>query len=133
MQQSILPHQSRTLQFSLLLIGLVAVFTSSHQCHAQDAPADYFTTRTAAKKIITPDADEVFHFVIYGDRTGGEPAGLAFLRQAVADTNLIDPDLVMTVGDLIQGYNKKPEWIEQMEEYKTIMAKLKMELVSGRR
>ena len=27
--------------------------------------------------------------------------GLKILRQAVADTNLLDPDLVMTVGDLV--------------------------------
>ena len=127
MHQTITLSQPHAFPLHLLLIGLIAVFTARHSCHAQDTPADSFTTRPAAKKIIAPDADEVFHFVIYGDRTGGEPAGLAFLRQAVADTNLIDPDLVMTVGDLIQGYNKKPQWIEQMKEYRSIMKELNME------
>ena len=126
-------HRTNTLQtaytfiFQLLLMGLIASLATSHSCRAQDTQADSFTTRPAAKKLIAPDADEVFHFVIYGDRTGGVPAGLAFLRQAVVDTNLIDPDLVMTVGDLIEGYSKKPEWIEQMKEYHTIMAKLNMD------
>ena len=48
------------------------------------------------------------------------------LEQAVVDTNLLDPDLVMTVGDLIQGYNDTPEWLQQMSEYKDIMNRLKM-------
>ncbi|MEL7265484.1 MAG: LamG-like jellyroll fold domain-containing protein, partial [Planctomycetota bacterium] len=67
-----------------------------------------------------------FQFIIYGDRTGGVPAGLKVLRQAVNDTNLLDPDLVMTVGDLIQGYNATPEWMPQMREYKKIMNQLNM-------
>ena len=85
------------------------------------------TTRTPIKTLLkTPTAKDSFHFVIFGDRTGGVPAGLKVLRQAITDTNLIDPDLVMTVGDLIQGYNKSPEWIEQMSQYKSIMQTLNM-------
>ena len=84
------------------------------------------TTRVDAKAIIGPDPDEVFHFVIYGDRTGGVPAGLKILQQAVIDTNLLDPDLVMTVGDLIQGYSTEEKWLPEMEEYKAIMQKLNM-------
>jgi hypothetical protein len=64
--------------------------------------------------------------MIYGDRTGGVPAGLKYLEQAVVDTNLLDPDLVMTVGDLVQGYNRTPEWLEQAEEFRDIMDGLDM-------
>jgi hypothetical protein len=85
-----------------------------------------FTTRVDPIALALPASDAVFQFVIFGDRTGGEPAGLKFLRQAVHDTNLLDPDLVMTVGDLIQGYNRPNEWIRQMNEYREIMAGLKM-------
>lgn len=84
------------------------------------------TTRDAARLLPPPKEDGVFHFVVYGDRTGGSPAGLKVLEQAVRDTNLLDPDLVMTVGDLIQGYNEKPEWMQQMKEYKGIMSHLNM-------
>ena len=84
------------------------------------------TTRVDAKAVVVPEADDVFHFVIYGDRTGGEPAGLKILEQAVVDTNLLDPDLVMTVGDLIQGYNTTEDWVPEAEEYKSIMDKLNM-------
>ncbi|RYG67087.1 hypothetical protein EON77_16805, partial [bacterium] len=40
------------------------------------------------------------------------------------DTNLFEPDLVMTVGDLVQGYNERPEWERQAREYKAIMDRL---------
>ena len=68
----------------------------------------------------------MFQFVVYGDRTGGRPEGVDVLRQAVKDTNLLDPDLVMTVGDLVQGYNQTPEWLEQAEEFKSVMDGLNM-------
>lgn len=84
------------------------------------------TTRLEAKAILMPHSDDVFHFVIYGDRTGGVPAGLKILEQAVVDTNLLDPDFVMTVGDLIQGYNTTEDWLREMEEYKAIMKRLNM-------
>jgi len=88
---------------------------------------EVMTTRPDAMVLPPPpEGDDVFHFVIYGDRTGGVPAGLKVLEQAVEDTNLLDPDLVMTVGDLIQGYNQTDEWLVQMQEYKDIADKLKM-------
>jgi hypothetical protein len=42
----------------------------------------------------------------------------------VHDVNLFEPDLVMTVGDLVQGYNATAEWLVQMEEFKGIMNEL---------
>ena len=86
-----------------------------------------FTTRENPSTLPLPKEDDVFQFVIYGDRTGGEPSGLKFLRQAVDDTNLLDPDFVMTVGDLIQGYNRPTPWLKQMQEYRDIMGGLKMD------
>lgn len=85
------------------------------------------TTRDTPVVLPPPKTgDDVFHFVVYGDRTGGVPEGLKVLEQAVKDTNLLDPDLVMTVGDLIQGYNESPEWLQEMREYKAIADKLNM-------
>ncbi|QEG02493.1 cyclic 3',5'-adenosine monophosphate phosphodiesterase [Stieleria maiorica] len=94
--------------------------------HNHDTPARVLTTRSTAKVIAPTVAEDGFQFIVYGDRTGGVPAGLKVLEQAVADTNLLDPDLVMTVGDLIQGYNETPEWLAQADEYKAIMNRLKM-------
>lgn len=87
-----------------------------------------FTTRPNARQDLVPLPKEegVFHFVVYGDRTGGTPEGIHILEQAVRDTNLLDPDLVMTVGDLVQGYNSTPEWTMEMRQYREVMSKLDM-------
>jgi len=89
-------------------------------------PTTVRTDRPAAAPLALPKEDGVFHFAIYGDRTAGPESGLDILAKAVEDTNLIDPDLVMTVGDLVQGYNETPLWLEQMRAYKATMAGLNM-------
>ena len=83
-------------------------------------------TDRAAVRPTLPEEDDAFSFVVFGDRTGGPDAGIAVLEQAVRDTNLLDPDFVMTVGDLIQGYNARPAWLVQMNQYKATMAELNM-------
>src|SRR6476619_62066 len=86
----------------------------------------FHTTRPSPKLLPLPKEEGVFSFVIFGDRTTGVPEGLKTLAQAVVDVNLLAPDLVMTVGDLVQGYNDSKEWVEQAKAYKAVMAKLAM-------
>ena len=71
-----------------------------------------------------PLEDETFTFVVFGDRTGGPDEGIKVLEQAVEETNLFEPDLVMTVGDLIQGYNTVDPWMSQMRRYRGVMDRL---------
>ncbi|HXG47769.1 MAG TPA: metallophosphoesterase, partial [Methylomirabilota bacterium] len=84
------------------------------------------TSRTSPKLLPLPKGEDVFHFVVFGDRTGGPAEGIKVLAQAVEDANLLDPDLVMTVGDLVNGYNQTAEWLKQMEEFRATMDRLKM-------
>lgn len=121
----------RLLAFALLL-AVCTPATFAHEGHGDhdhsaDQPTGFFTTRGDSRTLPPAKEEDVFHFVVYGDRTGGVPEGLKVLEQAVVDTNLLDPDLVMTVGDLIQGYNETDEWMEEMVEYKTIMDRLSMQ------
>ena len=85
----------------------------------------FMTSRTAAQ-LDLPVEEEAFMFAIFGDRTGGPAEGIAVLADAVEDVNLLEPDFVMTVGDLVDGYNEKPQWMAQMEEFKTTMNGLLM-------
>jgi hypothetical protein len=93
--------------------------------HAAEGPHIH-TSRASSKILPLPKGDDVFHFVVFGDRTGGPAEGIKVLAQAVEDANLLDPDLVMTVGDLVNGYNQTSEWMKQMQEFQTTMGKLKM-------
>ncbi|MFG0326828.1 MAG: metallophosphoesterase, partial [Phycisphaerales bacterium JB037] len=83
-------------------------------------PSRFFTDRQGAPLELPVD-DDAFLFAVFGDRTGGPAEGIEVLKQTVADVNLIEPDLVMTVGDLINGYNQTDEWMLQMQEYKGVM------------
>lgn len=84
------------------------------------------TSRPDARKLPLPKGDDVFHFIIFGDRTGGPVTGLEVLRQAVTDTNLLDPDLVMTVGDLLPGYIGADGWEDDAVAFRSIMDGLRM-------
>jgi hypothetical protein len=87
-------------------------------------PARFTTNRVSPIQLPLPGEEDAFFFVVYGDRTGGPDAGINVLKDAVRDTNLLEPDLVMTVGDMIQGYNDTPLWMDQMREFKGVMDEL---------
>ena len=83
-------------------------------------------TDREAVRLALPEEDDAFAFVVFGDRTGGDAIGINVLKQAVKDTNLLDPDFVMTVGDLVQGYNTTPVWMVQAGEFIGVMDGLDM-------
>lgn len=88
-------------------------------------PDRFVTSRKSEVVLPLPEEKDAFTFVVFGDRTGGPVDGVKVLADAVRDTNLLEPDLVMTVGDLINGYNATPAWMEQMREFKGIMDELR--------
>ncbi len=71
-----------------------------------------------------PDATDSFSFIVFPDRTGGPASGVRVLEQAVNTANLLDPDFVITIGDMIQGYADAETWLAQAAEYKSIMDRL---------
>ena len=81
----------------------------------------FFTTRSSEIVLPLPSEEDAFTFAVFGDRTGGQPEGVDVLADAVRDVNLLEPDLVMTVGDLVNGYNQTADWLMQMREFKAIM------------
>ena len=117
---------ARALLGPLVVVGVSAAVAS----RAPDPPAPredrFHTDRESAVLLPLPEEADAFSFVVFGDRTGGPPEGVRVLEEAVREVNLLDPDLVMTVGDLIQGYNQAPEWMEEMREYRGVMSALRM-------
>ena len=62
---------------------------------------------------------DCFRFVIMSDRTGGNIPGM--WPQAVGEVNLLKPEIVVTVGDFIQGYTEDVneldrQWAEFLHE-----------------
>jgi len=119
----------------MLTLILVAVATFLPHPHEEGAaapgkhpawhdPSRFLTSRKSPIQLPLPSEEDAFFFAIFGDRTGGPADGVKILAEAVDDVNLLEPDLVMTVGDLVQGYNETPAWMLQMLEFKGIMNRL---------
>ncbi|MCK5076057.1 MAG: metallophosphoesterase, partial [Calditrichia bacterium] len=71
----------------------------------------------------TDDPDNKFNFAIVSDRTGGMRPGI--FAEAIEKLNLLQPDFVMSIGDLIDGYSENEKYITaQWEEFESIIAKL---------
>ncbi|MCB9844725.1 MAG: metallophosphoesterase [Phycisphaeraceae bacterium] len=94
--------------------------------HARVLPdgTRFITNRQSPVVLPLPTEQDAFTFAIFGDRTGGPVRGVGVLADAVRDTNLFEPDFVITVGDLVEGYNTQGPWLGQMREFKGIMDQL---------
>lgn len=80
----------------------------------------------SGQQLYAPADSESFDFMVFGDRTGGPPEGIAVLADAVKMANWLDADFVLTVGDLVQGYNEPEKWLTQTREFKATMDGLRM-------
>ena len=65
-----------------------------------------------------------FQFAVISDRTGGHRAGV--FSRAVELLNLLQPEFVLSVGDLIEGYAGAGEAREQWKEFQGYVGKLQM-------
>ncbi|MEY4810980.1 MAG: hypothetical protein RI986_1318, partial [Planctomycetota bacterium] len=67
----------------------------------------------------------VQRIAILPDRTTGRAWGIPYLRAAVEDLNIVRPDAVFTVGDMVQGYTRSTSvWNNEADEYLGAVGKL---------
>jgi len=72
-----------------------------------------------------PTDEDAFQFAIVGDRTGGHRPGV--FERAVAQINLLQPEFVVGVGDLIEGYSDDRQKLErEWDESDAIVERLDM-------
>lgn len=111
-----------TLVIALTVLGLLPVG------QAQGRDSFVHTDRESPVALERPDARETFTFGIFGDQTGTHDpvATLQVLAYAVGEMNLLGPDLVMTVGDMINGYNQQEAWLAEMRAFMRVMHGLDM-------
>ncbi len=71
------------------------------------------------------NAEGTFRFAIMGDRTGGMLPGV--FEKGAEKVNLMQPEFVLSVGDLVDGYTTDPDvWNAQWNEFDAIVNRLKM-------
>jgi hypothetical protein len=89
----------------LVLIALL-VLAAVQPAVAHEGPAGEPAFADGTPMQVRPwsnDPDK-FHFAILGDRTGGTPEEWPVFDRAVEEINLLQPDFVIMVGDMIYGY-----------------------------
>ncbi len=117
---------TRLLRSSALLVPLGALAFAATGGLLRQERAPVRTPFADAAPVLAPKPTEGFRFAILGDRTFGPDSGLQVLARAVREMNSFEPDFVMTVGDLVNGYDRGEEWLAQMFQYKQVMSGLRM-------
>src|SRR5882724_11792630 len=108
--------------FAALIVGAVAYSAGAMR---QDQPQVEAGEKKPWTSLNFNNSDETFRFAIVSDRTGGHREGV--FARAVAQLNLMQPEFVMSVGDLIEGYSEKEPAIEGMwKEFDNYVSKLTM-------
>lgn len=97
--------------FAFVVTCLVAVADLTAQIPVTDRPYN--------------NGDDVFRFAIVSDRTGGMRPGV--FADAIDKLEQLQPEFVMSVGDLIEGNTEDPAvWTAQWDEFEPIVEHLSM-------
>jgi predicted phosphodiesterase len=71
------------------------------------------------------NAPSTFRFAVVTDRTGGARAGV--FERAIDQLNMLQPEFVVCVGDLISGYTEKADQLDkEWKEFNGFVGKLQM-------
>jgi hypothetical protein len=122
--------KSRAINGLILLLGF-SLLGACHQQNTGTTSAFHFddAALTEAKPWTSEDFEndtDNFQFAVIGDRTGGADHRGIFDR-AMDQLNLLQPEFVMNVGDLVEGYTRDPAKLAaQWDEVDAMLSKLEM-------
>lgn len=99
---------------AITLVGMAVLF-SRQQAISNNAETNKDLVITTEEKnpwtnLNLNNGNDQFQFAIVSDRTGGHRAKI--FSQAVQRLNLMQPEFVISVGDLVEGYTTKQEQID---------------------
>ena len=104
---------------------LFLLTTTAAMAHADSAHKESGTPVPWTGKIAREP--KAFHFVVLPDRTGGEREGV--YARVIERANLMQPDFIVSVGDLIEGGTEDIGEIErEWDEFEALIAKREMPL-----
>ena len=107
--------------FVLTLVGSAVVVSQTARVPGKTAFSS--ESRNPVTHLRWNDDPSEFRFAIVADRTGTHRANV--FAQAVHKLNLLQPEFVITVGDLVEG-DKQPPLEEQWKEFNGMISKLEM-------
>ena len=113
----------------LLIILSPVIFLNSIAAQEEDHAASIIVDQSGSvfpwsHLEVNNDPDN-FQFAIVTDRTGGHRDGV--FMDAVKKLNLLQPEFVVSVGDLIEGYTRNEERIYmEWDEFNGFIKKLEM-------
>ncbi len=107
----------QTLRFLFAIACLTGMLAGTIRAESPQQPEGL--SRIAGWKGTSPNTPSEFRFVVVSDRTGGHVVGE--WAAAVKQVNLLKPDFIMCVGDLIEGYTEDTDVLtEQWDEFDEI-------------
>jgi len=113
----------------LLFCFSLIVFSDTAPAQRTDQPARIIVDQSGSVHPwshleVNNDPDN-FQFAIVTDRTGGHRPGI--FMDAIEKLNLLQPEFVVSVGDLIEGYTRDEEEIHrQWDEFQGFIGQLQM-------
>src|SRR4051794_11661139 len=115
----------------LVALGAVAVVGvalawSQSQPKASKADLDFTVEkRNPVTHLKLNNGPSEFQFAVVSDRTGGHRPKV--FSRAVEQINLLQPEFVVSVGDLVEGYTSDKQRIaREWKEFQTYVGKLQM-------
>jgi hypothetical protein len=113
----------------LLVVAAAALLARKHGPAGDSAPAPGFRVQQEKRNpwnhLRLNNDPSVLRFAIVTDRTGGARPGV--FERAVEQLNWLQPEFVVSVGDLIQGGTTDPKKIDQSwREFNALVARLEM-------
>jgi serine/threonine-protein phosphatase CPPED1 len=121
----------------LMLVGLVGLLMVTAVVYSRPRSQEGNPANTSSELKIAQEeknpwthlklnnSAEQFQFAVVTDRTGGHRAKI--FSRAVNQINLMQPEFVLSVGDLIEGYTTKQDVIEgEWKEFQGYVNKLEM-------
>lgn len=112
------------------MLSIVGVCALAHDQNDRDKAESFtldnrgYNKRPYSHLNFANDPDD-FQFVIVSDNTGGARPGV--FRQAMRKVNLLRPEFVVSVGDLIEGFTENREIIDLMwDEFNGVLDELEM-------
>ena len=117
----------KSTQISLLVSSLMYVCISINVLQAQAARiiVDTKGSQHPWNHLDVNNAEASFQFAIVTDRTGGHRPGV--FPTAIRKLNLLQPEFVMSVGDLIEGYTEDEDRIDaEWDEFQGFISELQV-------